>query len=85
MSLRSKLVLVLSIGLTLGSVTTVHLQQARDRQRLHQGVLRDVERLQRREENLKLLQEQRTLEEELRRREAQAPPTAQVIRIDGGV
>lgn len=47
-------------------------------QRLHQGVVRDLERLERRRENLRLLEEQRTLtqqlEEERRSREAQLRP-----------
>lgn len=41
-------------------------------QRLHEGVVRDLERLERRKENLRLLEEQRTLtrqlEDERRRR-----------------
>jgi len=47
-------------------------------QRLHEGVVRDLERLERKKENLRLLEEQRVLtqqlEEERRRREAQLRP-----------
>lgn len=48
------------------------------RQRLRQGVVRDLERLERKEQNLRLLEEQRVLtrhlEGERRRREAQPRP-----------
>lgn len=47
-------------------------------QRLHEGVVRDLERLQRKKENLRLLEEQRTLttqlEEERRRRLTELHP-----------
>lgn len=47
-------------------------------QRLREGVVRDLERLERRKENLRLLEEQRLLtrqlEEERRRREARLHP-----------
>lgn len=47
--------------LTFSTVTAVHLKQSWDRERLHEGVLRDLERLQRKKENLRLLEEQREL------------------------
>ncbi|XP_071381990.1 protein PET117 homolog, mitochondrial [Centroberyx affinis] len=75
MSTASKVVLGLSVVLTLSTVAGVHLKQTWDRQRLHEGVVRDLERLQRRKENLKLLEEQRSLtrqlEEERERRRAE--------------
>lgn len=47
-------------------------------QRLHEGVVRDLERLERRKENLRLLEEQRTLtrqlEEERHHRETRPRP-----------
>lgn len=47
-------------------------------QRLHEGVVRDLERLERRKENLRLLEEQRTLtrqlEEERYHRETEPHP-----------
>lgn len=61
MSTASKVVLGVSVVLTLSTVTAVHLKQAWDRERLHEGVLRDLERLQRKKENLRLLEEQREL------------------------
>ncbi|KAK7930321.1 hypothetical protein WMY93_006716 [Mugilogobius chulae] len=61
MSTTSKVVLGVSVVLTLSTVAGVHLKQAWDRERLHEGVLRDLERLQRKKENLRLLEEQREL------------------------
>ncbi|XP_034534162.1 protein PET117 homolog, mitochondrial [Notolabrus celidotus] len=78
MSKTSKVVLGLSVVLTLSTVAGVHLNQTWDRERLHQGVVRDLERLERKKENLRLLEEQRTLteqlEEERQRREAELRP-----------
>ncbi|XP_070684240.1 protein PET117 homolog, mitochondrial [Pempheris klunzingeri] len=78
MSTASKVVLGVSVVLTLSTVTAVHLKQTWDRQRLHEGVVRDLERLERKKENLRLLEEQRTLtrqlEEERRRRETELRP-----------
>lgn len=78
MSTASKVVLGVSVVLTLSTVAAVHLNQSWDRQRLHEGVVRDLERLERKKENLKLLEEQRILtrqlEEERRRREAELRP-----------
>ncbi|XP_012696294.1 protein PET117 homolog, mitochondrial isoform X1 [Clupea harengus] len=58
MSTASKVVLGLSVVLTISTVAGVHLNQNWDRQRLHEGVLRDVERVERKRENLRLLEEQ---------------------------
>lgn len=67
--------------LTLSTVTGVHLKQTWDRQRLHEGVVRDLERLERKKENLRLLTEQRTLtrqlEEDRQRRETELRPQDQ--------
>lgn len=73
MSAASKVVLGVSVVLTLSIVSGVHFKQTWDRQRLHEGVVRDLERLERKKENLRLLEEQRTLTiqlEEERRRSA---------------
>ncbi|XP_061627051.1 protein PET117 homolog, mitochondrial [Phyllopteryx taeniolatus] len=74
MSRTSKAVLGLSVLLTVSTVTAVHLRQAWDRQRLHEGVLRDLERVERKKENVRRLEENRKLsahlEEERRQREA---------------
>ncbi|XP_038570606.1 protein PET117 homolog, mitochondrial [Micropterus salmoides] len=78
MSTASKVVLGVSVVLTLSTVAGVHLKQTWDRQRLHEGVVRDLERLERKKENLRLLEEQKTLtrqlEEERQRREAELRP-----------
>lgn len=78
MSTASKVVLGVSVVLTLSTVAGVHLKQTWDRERLHQGVVRDLERVERKKENLRLLEEQKILtkhlEEERRRREAEVHP-----------
>ncbi|XP_043969033.1 protein PET117 homolog, mitochondrial [Gambusia affinis] len=76
MSTASKVVLTISVVLTVSSVAGVHLKQAWDRERLREGVLRDLDRLQRKQQNL--LEEQkvltRQLEEERRGQEARLRP-----------
>ncbi|XP_036962698.1 protein PET117 homolog, mitochondrial [Acanthopagrus latus] len=78
MSTASKVVLGVSVVLTLSTVAAVHIKQTWDRQRLHEGVIRDLERVERKKENLRLLEEQRTLtrqlEEDRRRRETELRP-----------
>lgn len=78
MSTTSKVVLGVSVVLTLSTVAAVHLKQTWDRQRLHEGVVRDLERLERKKENLRLLEEQRSLtrhlQEERLRRETELRP-----------
>ncbi|XP_029284161.1 protein PET117 homolog, mitochondrial [Cottoperca gobio] len=78
MSTVSKVVLGVSVVLTLSTVAAVHLSQTWDRQRLHEGVIRDLERLERKRDNLRLLEEQRTLttqlEEERQRRQTELHP-----------
>ncbi|XP_038607344.1 protein PET117 homolog, mitochondrial [Tachyglossus aculeatus] len=58
MSRGSKAVLGLSVVLTVATVTGVHLRQRQDRQRLRNGVIRDIERQNRKKENIRLLEEQ---------------------------
>ncbi|KAM6942520.1 protein PET117 homolog, mitochondrial [Lycodopsis pacificus] len=81
MSTVSKVVLGVSVVLTLSTVSAVHLNQSWDRQRLHEGVVRDLERLQKKKENLRLLEEQKILtsqlEEERRRRQTELRPQDQ--------
>ncbi|XP_026215173.1 protein PET117 homolog, mitochondrial [Anabas testudineus] len=78
MSTVSKVVLGVSVVLSLSTVAGVHIKQAWDRQRLREGVVRDLERLERKKENLRLLEDQRILtrhlEEERQRREAELHP-----------
>ncbi|KAM8919618.1 protein PET117 homolog, mitochondrial [Lycaon pictus] len=65
MSRSSKAVLGLSVVLTAATVAGVHLKQRLDRQRLHDGVIRDIERQNRKKENIRLLGEQIILTEQL--------------------
>ncbi|XP_030627078.1 protein PET117 homolog, mitochondrial [Chanos chanos] len=81
MSTSSKVVLGISVVLTVSTVAGVHIKQNWDRQRLHEGVVRDLERLERKRENLRVLEEQiiltKQLEAERDRREAEATAGAQ--------
>lgn len=55
----------LSVVLTAATVAGVHRRQRQDRQRLHDGVIRDIERQNRKKENIRLLGEQIILTEQL--------------------
>ncbi|XP_003411451.1 protein PET117 homolog, mitochondrial [Loxodonta africana] len=65
MSRSSKAVLGLSVLLTAATVVGVHLKQRQDQQRLRDGVIRDIERQNRKKENIRLLAEQIVLTEQL--------------------
>ncbi|XP_045385067.1 protein PET117 homolog, mitochondrial [Lemur catta] len=65
MSRSSKVVLGLSVLLTAATVAGVHLKQRQDQQRLRDGVIRDIERQNRKKENIRLLEEQIILTEQL--------------------
>uniref|UniRef100_A0A8C1ZKH6 PET117 cytochrome c oxidase chaperone n=1 Tax=Cyprinus carpio TaxID=7962 RepID=A0A8C1ZKH6_CYPCA len=65
MSTASKVVLGLSLVLTNSTVAGVHIKQNWDRQRLREGVLRDLERAERKRENLRVLDEQIQLTRQL--------------------
>ncbi|XP_041740339.2 protein PET117 homolog, mitochondrial isoform X1 [Coregonus clupeaformis] len=66
MSTISKVVLGVSVILTVSTVAGVHLKQNWDQEKLHEGVLRDIERLERKSENLRVLEQQRSLTKELK-------------------
>ncbi|XP_062427311.1 protein PET117 homolog, mitochondrial [Rhea pennata] len=66
MSRGSRVALAVSVVLSALTVTAVHVQQRRERERLHRGVLRDLERLSQKEENIRLLEEQITLTKQLK-------------------
>ncbi|XP_025959980.1 protein PET117 homolog, mitochondrial [Dromaius novaehollandiae] len=66
MSRGSRVVLAISVVLSAVTVTAVHVQQQRERERLHRGVLRDLERLSQKEENIRLLEEQIALTKQLK-------------------
>lgn len=59
------MVLGLSLLLTAATVAGVHVKQQWDRQRLRDGVIRDIERQIRKKENIRLLGEQIILTEQL--------------------
>ncbi|XP_053602194.1 protein PET117 homolog, mitochondrial [Plodia interpunctella] len=64
----SKLVLGLSCAVTLGIVAYVHVKQQTDRHKMHEGVLKDIERQQRRKiENLYMLEKQNELTKEMKK------------------
>ncbi|XP_056423577.1 protein PET117 homolog, mitochondrial [Hyla sarda] len=65
MSTGSKVVLGISVVLSVGIVVGVHVKQNLDRERLRLGVVHDLERQKRKEENLRLLQEQIELTKQL--------------------
>ncbi|XP_067148734.1 protein PET117 homolog, mitochondrial [Apteryx mantelli] len=65
MSRGSRVALAVSVVLSAVTVTAVHVQQRRERERLHRGVLRDLERLSQKEENIRLLEEQIALTKQL--------------------
>ncbi|XP_077166084.1 protein PET117 homolog, mitochondrial [Paroedura picta] len=65
MSAASKVVFGTTLLLSVATVAGVHIQQNLLREKLHEGVLRDIERQNRKEENLRLLKEQITLTREL--------------------
>ncbi|XP_037752137.1 protein PET117 homolog, mitochondrial [Chelonia mydas] len=65
MSTASKVALGISVLLSAATVAAVHIQQRRVKERLHEGVIRDLERQSRKLENIRLLQEQITLTKQL--------------------
>ncbi|KAM4604320.1 protein PET117 homolog, mitochondrial [Polymixia lowei] len=77
MSTASRVVLGVSVVLTGSTVCGVHLKQTWDRERLHQGVIRDLERLERKKENLRLLEQQRSVTRELQAERDQREATLQ--------
>ncbi|XP_050689788.1 protein PET117 homolog, mitochondrial-like [Eriocheir sinensis] len=72
MSLASKVTFGAACCATFGIVGYVHLKQSIDRERLHEGVIKDVERQQRRKaENLYVLQQQSDLAKQYRQEQRQ--------------
>ncbi|XP_064599981.1 protein PET117 homolog, mitochondrial-like isoform X2 [Liolophura sinensis] len=59
MSTASKLALGASVAFSISIITYVHYKQRVDREKLHEGVVRDLERQQKSKiQNLKMLQDQ---------------------------
>ncbi|XP_073822368.1 protein PET117 homolog, mitochondrial [Musca autumnalis] len=72
MSLASKATLVASFIVSGGIIGYVHFKQTSDREKLHEGVVRDVERQQRRKmENTYTLQKQIDLTKQLKQMQTQ--------------
>ncbi|KAL6422792.1 protein PET117 homolog, mitochondrial [Cataglyphis hispanica] len=68
MSTASKVTFGLCCTASVGIIGYVHYKQAYDREQLHLGVIRDIERRERRKaENVYVLQQQAELAKELRR------------------
>ncbi|XP_011882690.1 PREDICTED: protein PET117 homolog, mitochondrial [Vollenhovia emeryi] len=71
MSSVSKVTFGLCCMSSVGIIGYVHFKQSYDREQLHLGVIRDIERRERRKaENVYILQQQAELTKELRRGEA---------------
>ncbi|KAH8241881.1 hypothetical protein KR026_012333, partial [Drosophila bipectinata] len=71
MSAASRITLGLAVTVSTAIIGYVHYKQSADRLKLHDGVLRDVERQQRRKhENTYTLQQQIDMTKQLRAREA---------------
>ncbi|XP_042320164.1 protein PET117 homolog, mitochondrial [Sceloporus undulatus] len=73
MSTVSKVVLGASVLLSGGIVVGVHLQQRRLRERLREGVFRDFERQNRKQEYIRLLEEQSGLAKQLEMERSKIP------------
>ncbi|XP_040467344.1 protein PET117 homolog, mitochondrial [Falco naumanni] len=65
MSRSSRAVLAVTALLSAATVAAVHIQQRWERERLHSGVLRDLERQSQKKENIRLLEEQIALTKHL--------------------
>ncbi|KAL1465350.1 hypothetical protein WDU94_004931 [Cyamophila willieti] len=61
MSLVSKITLGVALGTSCGIVYFVHYMQQSEREKLHIGVVKDIERQRRREENISILEQQQEL------------------------
>uniref|UniRef100_A0A2R5L5B5 Protein pet117 log mitochondrial n=1 Tax=Ornithodoros turicata TaxID=34597 RepID=A0A2R5L5B5_9ACAR len=66
MSTAAKICFVSSVTVSLGIIGYVHYRQQVEREQLHEGVIRDVERQRMRQiENLHVLQKQKDLAKQL--------------------
>ncbi|XP_077342131.1 protein PET117 homolog, mitochondrial [Lithobates pipiens] len=65
MSTRSKVVLGISLVLSVGTVIGVHISQNLERERLREGVVQDLERQRRKQDNMRLLNEHIELTKQL--------------------
>lgn len=73
MSLASKITLGIASVVSASIVIYVHAKQNIDRDRLHEGVIKDIERQQRRKaENIYVLMQQSDLTKQLRREQKES-------------
>lgn len=77
MSTTSKIVLGLSCVVSVGIVFTVHYQQQLDREKMHQGVVRDVAvQEMKKRQNMFLLEQQAALTHMLREQQEEDKETS---------
>jgi len=68
-SMASKVTLAVTVTASLGVVYGVHNQQVEDRARLHEGIVRDEERQQRKREEQQRVMQHRVIEQQYRQAE----------------
>jgi len=76
MSLASKITFSVTTAATIGIIYKVHYGQVEDRERLAQGIQRDIERIERKTENFKRLQEQQELTKAFKKIENRSESTS---------
>lgn len=67
MSTASKITFATTVAATVGIIYFVHNSQIEDRAKLRQGIVRDIERIQRKTENVVRLQQQDELTKNFQR------------------
>lgn len=78
MSAASKATLVGACISTVGIISFVHWSQQDDRRRLRQGVIKDIERQERKRQNLEDLKEQQRLQQYFKEKEEQEMSTTKL-------
>lgn len=75
MSTASKITFATTVAATVGIIYFVHNSQIEDRAKLRQGIVRDIERIQRKTENVVRLQQQDELTKNFQRIEKKSENT----------
>jgi len=75
MSTASKITFATTVAATVGIIYAVHNSQIEDRAKLRQGIVRDIERIQRKTENVVRLQQQEELTKNFQRIEKRSENT----------
>eukprot|EP00054_Salpingoeca_dolichothecata_P004553 m.31064 g.31064 ORF g.31064 m.31064 type:complete len:75 (-) comp14681_c0_seq1:42-266(-) len=73
MSARAKLALGGSCLLTAAIIAGVHYSQTRDQENLHQGVIKDIERQERKRKNQQQFEQQKALRTQMEQEEGKNP------------